>query len=115
LNDIKITKLTTRDEQEVIGYFDTLEVIYESYDHIQLTENFIKQLHSNLLHHSDKDVRHRGEYKSLSNKVVAKYPGGIEKVIFNTTETHLVKNEMSDLIEWTNNQLKFKEIHPLII
>jgi len=115
LNDIKITKLKTRDEQEVVGYYDTLEIIYENYDNIKLSENYIKQLHQNLLRHSDKDTRHRGEYKSLSNKVVANYPGGIQKVIFNTTEVHLVNNEMNDLISWTNTQFENKEIHPLII
>jgi len=115
LNDVKITKLKTRDEQEVIGYYDTLEIIYENYDNIRLSENYIKQLHQNLLRHSDKDTRHRGEYKSLSNKVVANYPGGIQKVIFNTTEVHLVQSEMNDLINWTNGQFKKGEIHPLII
>lgn len=115
LNDIKITKLTSRDEQEVIGYFDTLEIIYDNYENIQISENYIKQLHKNLLNHSEKDIRHRGEYKTLSNKVVAKYPGGIEKVLFNTTEIHLVKNEMNELINWTNEQLEKNEIHPLII
>jgi len=115
LNDVKITKLKTRDEQEVIGYYDTLEIIYENYDNIRLTENYIKQLHQNLLRHSDKDTRHRGQYKSLSNKVVANYPGGIQKVIFNTTDVHLVENEMRDLINWTNEQFDKKEIHPLII
>jgi len=115
LNDVKITKLKTRDEQEVIGYYDTLEIIYENYDNIRLSENYIKQLHQNLLRHSDKDTRHRGEYKSLSNKVVANYPGGIQKVIFNTTEVHLVQSEMNDLISWTNEQFEKGEIHPLII
>lgn len=115
LNDVKITKLKTRDEQEVIGYYDTLEIIYENYDNIRLSENYIKQLHQNLLRHSDKDTRHRGEYKSLSNKVVANYPVGIQKVIFNTTEVHLVQNEMNDLITWTNEQFEKGEIHPLII
>ncbi len=115
LNDIKIIKLKTRDEQEVVGYYDTLEIIYENYDNIRLTEKYIKQLHQNLLRHSDKDTRHRGQYKSLLNKVVANYPGGIQKVIFNTTEVHLVDNEMNDLISWTNSQFKNKEIHPLII
>ena len=115
LNDVKITKLKTRDEQEVIGYYDTLEIIYENYDNIRLSENYIKQLHQNLLKHSDKDTRHRGRYKSLSNKVVANYPGGIQKVIFNTTEVHLVQNEMNDLITWTNEQFEKGEIHPLII
>ncbi|RLD54053.1 MAG: Fic family protein, partial [Bacteroidetes bacterium] len=86
LNNIKITKLKTRDEQEVVGYYDTLKIIYENYDNIKLSENYIKQLHQNLLQFSDKDTRHRGQYKSLSNKVVANYPDRIQKVIFNTTE-----------------------------
>ena len=115
LNDVKITKLKTRDEQEVIGYYDTLEIIYENYDNIRLSENYIKQLHQYLLKYSDKDTGHRGAYKSLSNKVVANYPGGIQKVIFNPTDVHLVQNEMKDLINWTNEQFEKGEIHPLII
>lgn len=115
LNNVKITKLKTRDEQEVVGYYDTLEIIYENYDNIRISENYIKQLHQNLLRHSDKDTRHCGQYKSLSNKVVANYPGGMQKVIFNTTEVHLVDSEMNNLISWTNSQFENKEIHPLII
>lgn len=115
LNDIKVTKLKTRDEQEVVGYYDTLEIIYENYDNINLTENYIKQLHQNLLRHSDKDTRHRGGYKSLSNKVVGNYPEGIQKVIFNTTDVHLVDSEMKDLLNWTNGQLETNDIHSLII
>jgi len=115
LNNVKITELKTRDEQEVIGYYDTLEIIYENFNTIPLSENYIKQLHQNLLRHSSKDDRHRGQYKSLSNKVVANYPGGVQKVIFNTTKVHLVQSEMNDLVSWTNEQLKKNEIHPLII
>jgi Fic family protein len=47
--------------------------------------------------------------------VVANYPDGTQKVIFNTTEPHLVESEMNELIEWTNQQLEIKEIHPLVI
>jgi Fic family protein len=115
LKNVKITELKTRDEQEVIGYYETLEIIYENYGNIKLTENYIKQLHQNLLRHSDKDTRHRGHYKSLSNKVVANYPGGVQKTIFNTTEVYLVESEMNYLIDWTNEQFEKKEIHPLII
>ncbi|MEE9430953.1 MAG: Fic family protein [Melioribacteraceae bacterium] len=115
LNNVKITELKTRDEQEVVGYYDTLEIIYENFYTIPLSENYIKQLHQNLLQHSSKDDRHRGQYKSLSNKVVANYPGKIQKVIFNTTEVHLVQSEMNDLVNWTNKQFEKNEIHPLII
>lgn len=115
LDNIKVTELKSRDEQEVIGYYDTLETIYENYDDINLTENYIKQLHQSLLSKTLKDVRHRGEYKSLSNKVVANYPGGVQKVIFDTTDIHLVESEMSSLIIWTNEHLEKQEIHPLIV
>ncbi len=115
LSKIKISKLKTRDEQEVIGYYETLELIYENYESIKLSENYIKQLHQNLLKYSDKDNRHRGKYKTLSNQVVANYPGGIQKIIFNTTEIYLVENEMNNLINWTNEQLQKKEIHPLLL
>ncbi|MCD8528826.1 MAG: Fic family protein, partial [Chitinophagales bacterium] len=115
LNDVKITKLQNRDEQEVFGYYEVLELIYESYDNIQLSENYIKQLHQLLLKHSTKDERHRGAYKYLSNKVVATYPNGKQKTIFATTEPALVDAEMRELIEWTDLQLKQEAIHPLII
>jgi len=115
LKNIKITELKTRDEQEVIGYYETLETIFENYKNIELSENYIKQLHQNLLKYSFKDERHRGNYKILSNKVVANYPGGTQKVIFNTTEVHLVENEMKEIIQWISEELDKGEIHPLMI
>ncbi|MBI4648228.1 MAG: Fic family protein [Bacteroidia bacterium] len=115
LDNIKITKFVSRDEQEVIGYFDTLEIIYDNYATIDLTENSIKHLHNILLKHSDKDSRHRGKYKTLSNKVVANYPNGTQKVIFNTTEPHLVDSQMRDLVKWAKTQFTKQDIHPLLI
>jgi Fic family protein len=115
LKDVKITKFNTRDEQEVIGYYDVLELIFDNFSEIPLSENYIKQLHQLLLKHSDKDERHRGGYKNLSNKVVATYPTGEQKTVFETTEPALVAGEMFELIEWTNLQWTEKTIHPLIV
>lgn len=115
LDDIKITKLSSRDQQEVIGYYEALEIIYDAYQDIPLTDNNIKSLHSTLLKHSDKDSRHKGNYKQLSNKVVANYPDGSQRIIFNTTEPHLVQKEIEDLLLWTNDVLNTKQIHPLIV
>ncbi|MBX2931302.1 MAG: Fic family protein [Chitinophagaceae bacterium] len=115
LKNIKITKLKTRDEQEVIGYYEVLELIYDNYSNIKLSESYIKQLHQTLLKYSNKDERHRGTYKSLSNKVVASYPTGEQRTIFATTEPVLVAGEMQELVEWTNEQMKQKNIHQLIV
>ena len=115
LDNLEIKKLNSRDEQEIVGYYDTLQIIYDNYQEIKITESYIKQLHQILLKYSDKDSRHRGKYKIISNKVVARYPDGVEKVIFNTTEVHLVEKEIRSLISWTNNELEKREIHPLIV
>lgn len=115
LTNLKITKLTSRHEQEVIGYYKVISLIYDNFDNIEISENYIKHLHKLLLKYSSKDERHRGDYKALSNKVVAKYPGGKQKVIFATTEPALVEKEMRELVRWLNRELHRKEIHPLII
>lgn len=115
LKNVKIAKLKTRDEQEVIGYYEVLELIYDNYSGIRLSESYIKQLHQMLLKYSIKDERHRGTYKFLSNKVVATYPTGEQRTIFATTEPALVATEMQELVEWTNEQLEQKTIHQLIV
>jgi len=115
LKDVKITKFKTRDEQEVVGYYEVLELIFGNFPEIKLSESYIKQLHQLLLKHSNKDERHRGGYKNLPNKVVATYPTGERKTIFATTEPALVEGEMFELIEWTNLQWNEKTIHPLIV
>ena len=71
LKHLKITQLNTRDEQEVVGYYEVLTLILDSFKDIPLSENYIGQLHGLLLRHSAKDQRHRGAYKALSNQVVA--------------------------------------------
>jgi Fic family protein len=115
LKDLKITKFQTRDEQEVIGYYEVLEIIFDNFSEIKLSENYIKQLHQILLKHSSKDERHRGCYKNLPNIVIATYPTGERKTVFVTTEPAFVESEMFELIEWTNRQWQVKTIHPLIV
>ncbi len=61
----------TRDEQEIAGYADVMETVFQSWAEILITENHIKQLHHDLLAHSQKDERHRGNYKTNSNSVAA--------------------------------------------
>ena len=114
LSNLSTNQLKERDEQEVFGYYEVLELILESHDHIELTKNNIHHLHKVLLNASKKDEYHRGNYKSVANKVVAKYPGGSEKIIFNTTDPSKVDSEMDNIISWVNENLKEEKYHPLI-
>ena len=115
LNDVKIAKLDTRDEQEVVGYYEVLEIILDNFPEIRLSESYVKQLHQLLLKYSRKDERHRGGYKHLPNSIIATYPTGEQKTIFATTEPAFVEGEMFALIEWTNHQWDTRAIHPLVV
>ncbi|MEI6411673.1 MAG: Fic family protein [Bacteroidota bacterium] len=115
LKNMKITKLNTREEQEVAGYYEVLELILDSYKDIPLTENYISQLHGLLLRHSAKDQRHKGAYKSLSNQVVASSPGGTQRIVFDTTPPHLTPAAMQGLVLWTNHAFEEDTLHPLLV
>ncbi|PHI18043.1 hypothetical protein CEQ90_19970 [Lewinellaceae bacterium SD302] len=109
LSNISMGQLKERDEQEVFGYYEVLELILDSYTDINLTKNNIHHLHKILLKASSKDEYHRGNYKRITNKVVAKYPSGSEKGIFNTTDPSKVDIEMDQIIDWTNTNLISKD------
>ncbi|MDR1498903.1 MAG: Fic family protein [Rickettsiales bacterium] len=116
LSKIDKTSFRSRDEQEVAGYAELMEIIFENYNQIQLTDNYIKQLHKILLQHTDKDQRHRGEYKKLSNAVAAyDAKGGEIGIIFETATPFEVPMKMEELIKWTNTNLEEKLLQPLIV
>jgi len=116
LKGLKIQKLITRDEQEVAGYAELLTNVFDSYKNLELSESTIKHFHSELLKYSEKDTRHRGEYKFGSNRVEARdASGNVVGVLFDPTPPHLVGKEMSELLEVAIFLLNKKEIHPIII
>src|SRR5437870_750124 len=71
LANLEIKSFETRDEQEVAGYAELMDLVFSSWQDIPFNENHIKQLHQILLRHSEKDNRHRGQYKTNSNSVAA--------------------------------------------
>ena len=112
LQEIDITKLTDRDSQEVVGYFEVLDLISESYAGISVTENHIKSLHNSLMKYSAKDQWHKGKYKMHSNAVEASFPDGTRQIIFQTTEAGFATEDaIRQLINWYNSET---EVHTLI-
>ncbi len=105
----------SRDEQEVAGYADLIGRIFDNWKTIKLSENWILQFHNILLHFSDKDQIHKGKYKSAPNTVVMTNKKGEQVVLFNPTPPYLVQGEMQNAIEWANEHLEKREIHPLLV
>ncbi len=104
LQSLDITKLEDRDSQEVVGYFDVLDLISESYKDIEITENSIKYLHHILMKYSNKDAWHKGNYKQHSNVVEATQLDGSKRIVFQTTEAGIpTEDSMRKLLGWYNN------------
>ena len=116
LAHLDVQSFATRDEQEVAGYADAMETVFANWRDIDLTENHVKQLHLELLKYSEKDTRHRGEYKTLPNHVEAFDPNGRSLgIVFETTTPFETPFRMGELIDWTRSALNHGELHPLLI
>ncbi len=116
LSNIKIQKFESRDEQEVAGYAEAMDLIFQAHDDMPITENHIRQLHQILLRHSSKDERHRGEYKKLDNHVVAVDDSGKEiGIVFATATPFDTSRLMEELVHWTRKAIDEEALHPLLI
>lgn len=116
LSKLEIKKFDSRDEQEVAGYAETMEMVFHAFSDIHITENHLKQLHRDLLRYSQKDERHRGEYKKLSNNVVAfDADGKVVGIVFETASPFDTPRRMSDLVAWLKDTRELGRLHPLLI
>ena len=116
LSNLSTQSFVTRDQQEVAGYAEVMDVVFQNYQEIGLTDNYIKQLHTMLLRHSHKDERHRGQYKKLDNHVEAfDEKGKSLGVIFKTSTPFEAPMKMQALVYWTRESLEDNSLHPLLV
>ena len=120
LSNLQTKSFATRDEQEVAGYAEVMELVFASWQNIAFTENHIKQLHQNLLVYSEKDIRHRGNYKTMPNSVVAFDENGAQigtqhNIEFQTATPFDTPRLMAELVTWVQDELTAGRLHPLLI
>lgn len=116
LSNLQINTFTTRDEQEVVGYAEVMDMVFASWQDIGLTENHVKQLHQNLLVYSDKDTRHRGHYKTSNNSVAAfDEAGNPLGIVFETASPFDTPRLMTELVDWFNEERAADRLHPLLL
>jgi Fic family protein len=116
LSNLRRHTFKSRDEQEVAGNAKAMDLLFQSWEELTLTENHLKQLHAVLLSFSSKDEYHRGQYKRTSNNVVAYDRNGKEiGVVFETASPFQTPVEMEQLVEWTNIALTEQLLHPLLV
>lgn len=116
LSNLVIQTFETRDEQEVAGYAELMDLVFGSWQDIPFNENHIKQLHQILLRHSKKDAWHRGHYKTNSNSVAAFDKKGMQiGIVFDTATPFDTPRLMKELIDWVNQEREKAQLHPLLV
>ena len=110
-----VTEKTTpknRNEQEIAGYRDVLNIIHESFDAIPITKNYILQLHKILYSHMNNPIA--GKTKTVQNYISATYPDGHVETLFaplNPTDTPIA---LENICNEYNRVIGNMDLEPLI-
>ena len=116
MHGLSISKFAERDYQEVQGYLEVLQNVFDSFETLSLRESTIMALHSQKLKYYKKDTLHRKKKKKKENIVGILGPDGkVQHVIFETTLAFLTPKEMQEIVEWTTDALERKRFHPLLV
>ncbi len=101
-----------RDEQEIAGYRDVLNIIHESFDAIPITQNYILQLHKILYSHMNNPLA--GRTKNVQNYISATYPDGTVKTLFTPLAPFETPEALDRICEEYNRVIGNMELEPLI-
>lgn len=101
-----------RDEQEIAGYRDVLNIIHESFDVIPLTQNYILQLHKILYSHMNNPMA--GRTKNVQNYISATYPDGHAEILFTPLTPSETPEALDGICEEYNRVIGNMEVEPLI-
>ena len=101
-----------RDEQEIAGYRDVLNIIHENFDVIPITKNYILQLHKILYSHMNNPLA--GRTKSVQNYISATYPDGSTKILFTPLAPYETPEALERICEEYNRIIGNLELEPLI-
>jgi Fic family protein len=101
-----------RDEQEIAGYRDVLNIIHESFDAIPITKNYILQLHKILYSHMNNPMA--GKTKNVQNYISATYPDGHVETLFTPLSPYDTPEALDRICEEYNRVIGNMEVEPLI-
>ena len=101
-----------RDEQEIAGYRDVLGLIYENFDVIPVTQNYILQLHKILYSHMNNPMA--GRTKDVQNYISATHPDGHVEILFTPLPPYETPEALDRICAEYNRVIGNMEIEPLI-
>ena len=101
-----------RDENEILGYRNALNLIHESFEYITIRPNMVLQLHKEM--YQFMDVNFGGKYKDTPNEIDMVYPDGHKEVIFKPLDPFDTPYAVEKLCEEFNEAVNKYNIEPLV-
>ena len=102
-----------RDEKEIMGYRDVLNIIHENFEYIPISSNYILQLHKYLYQYASPDFG--GKFKNVQNCIVATMPDGSSRTLFTPLTPVETPEAVQELCETFNRAMDLGEIEPLLL
>lgn len=102
-----------RNEEEIAGYRDVLELIHENYENMDITPNVILQMHKYLYKYSPKKIG--GKFKSLENTIEEIDENGNRKIRFQPVSAFETPRAIEELCKSYNYEIQKGDIDPLIL
>lgn len=115
LKQLALEKTTpkNRNEQEIAGYRDVLNIIHESFDVIPITQNYILQLHKILYGHMNNPFA--GKTKNVQNYIAATYQDGHSETLFTPLAPYETPQALDKICEEYNRVIGNNDVEPLIV
>ena len=101
-----------RDEQEIAGYRDVLNIIHENFDTILISRNYILQLHKIMYSHMNNPMA--GQTKNVQNYISASYQDGHTEILFTPLAPYETPEALDKICEEYNKVIGNLELEPLI-
>lgn len=103
-----------RSEEEISGYRDTLNIINESYEYIEITSNYILQIH-NILYKNVSGNSFGGKYKNVQNYISASNERGEMYTLFTPLDPFETPKAVEDICNEYNEAIKKGITNPLTL
>ncbi len=102
-----------RNEEEILGYRNVLNLIHDSYEYINVRPNHILQLHQELLKYTT--FTYKGRFKTVPNEIAATMPNGEKKILFKPLKPYETPDAVENLCENYRTIMGNEQLDPLIV
>ncbi|WP_243343804.1 Fic family protein [Anaerococcus sp. AGMB09787] len=101
-----------RNEEEIYGYREVLDIIHENYENIEFTKNNILTLHNRLYSYSGES--HKGKFKNMDNSIVQINTLGEKRIRFQPVSAFETESYIDKMISAYDEAVELN-IPPLLL